>query len=150
MSSACSYASKLNTIAQRLATWWTPPARPCAPPPSRGQRQKIMRPMLMRWRDDCAVHAFLILRNIKMFWFYFPKSSYCNVAFSTGWHFARHCTACTRRWRRSGGAPSPTLYWQSVVWRRPAQSTEELCSGWKTSPKSWTQTPTNSWKSFAR
>lgn len=35
-------------IARRLATWWTPPARPCAPPPSRGQQQKIMKP-LMWW-----------------------------------------------------------------------------------------------------
>lgn len=37
MSSACSCASRRNTIAQRPATWWTPPARPCAPLLSRGQ-----------------------------------------------------------------------------------------------------------------
>lgn len=47
-SSACFCASRPNMIAPRLETWWMPPARPCAPPPSRGQQQqKIMKPMIM-------------------------------------------------------------------------------------------------------
>ncbi len=66
-SSACSCASRLSTIAQRRATWWTPPAKHCAPPPSRGQQQKITKP------NNLKLFVIFILQHPPNVSFPFPQ-----------------------------------------------------------------------------
>lgn len=67
-----------------------------------------------------------------------------------GWLFVPRCSGWSKRWRRFGGGPLPTRCWPWPAWRRRGRSTAVLCSGWRTSPRSWIPTPINSWRSSAR
>lgn len=126
--SSCAF--KPSTIAQRPGKWWTPPARRSAPQQSRGYLTGCVEKRGRLWVSMTSHLVFVFA--------------------PAGWRSAPRCSACTRKWRRSGGAPSPTRCWPLPAWRSLAQSTEEPCSGWRTSLRSWTRTPTRSWRSSAR
>lgn len=68
----------------------------------------------------------------------------------TDWLWGTLCAACTRRSKHFAIEPSQTRGWRWIEWSSPGPSTEERCSGWRTSLRNWIRTHINRWRNSAR